>query len=103
MSPNCSIVAVNVSTGGPIFQRRYLRIPAFPSYIGFWLWICSDRGRVALAVAQELGVNRHTAERMHRLLQHELWINRPGEKLSGISESDEVYIICGAKGIKQKV
>ncbi|MEW5801244.1 MAG: IS1595 family transposase [bacterium] len=60
------------------------------------------QGKSALAVAQELGVNRHTADRMHRLLQDELWINRPGEKLSGINESDEVYIICGAKGIKQK-
>lgn len=41
-------------------------------------------------------------ERMYRLLQDELWIHRPEEKLSGITESDEVYIICGAKGIKQK-
>lgn len=60
------------------------------------------QGKSTLGVAEALDVNRHTAERMHRLLQEHLWINRSGEMLSGITEADEVYIICGEKGIKQE-
>jgi transposase-like protein len=82
---------------GTIFEWTHL-------LISYWLlaldWF--RQGKSALAVAKELGVNRHTAERMHRLLQEELWINRCEEKLSGVTEADEVYITCGKKGIKQK-
>jgi transposase-like protein len=72
--------------------------------LSYWLLALDlfRQGKSALAVAGELDVNRHTAERMHRLLQEQLWMNRPGEKLSGITESDEVYIVCGEKGSKQK-
>jgi transposase-like protein len=82
---------------GTIFEGTHLPL-------SYWLLALDlfRQGKSALAVAQELGINRHTAERMHRLLQEYMWIERPGEKLSGITELDEVYIVCGAKGLKQK-
>jgi len=81
---------------GTIFERTHLPVSHWFLALDWF-----RQGKSALAVANELGVHRHTAERMRNLLQQELWAQRLDEKLSGVVESDEVYISCGEKGIKQ--
>jgi transposase-like protein len=58
-------------------------------------------GKSALWVSKELCIGRHTVEQMYQRIRNDLWTKRISEKLSGITEADEVYISCGEKGTKQ--
>ncbi len=71
--------------------------------LSYWFQVLKwfQEGKSALWTAQELGIGRHTAERMYQRIREDLWSKRLMEKLSGITEADEVYISCGEKGTKQ--
>jgi len=65
-----------------------------------WLWGIHlfVTGRSAEHMAQELGCNRKTAQRLRRLLQLSLFTQRFAQTLQGPVEIDEIYIISGLKG-----
>jgi transposase-like protein len=65
-----------------------------------WLWGIHlfVTGKSAEHMAQELGCNRKTGQRLRRLLQLSLFTQRFAWALHGPVEIDEIYIISGLKG-----
>ena len=49
-------------------------------------------------IAKELGIGENCAYRMAKLIRESLFAQHLNKKLSGVVESDEVYINAGAKG-----
>lgn len=69
------------------------------------LWLIVEwfaDGRASVETAQEAGVNRHTTDRLFRLLRAAIYQTRPEAPLvltpEDIAEFDEVYITAGLKG-----
>ncbi|EFK06295.1 conserved hypothetical protein [delta proteobacterium NaphS2] len=54
-------------------------------------------------IAAELDLNPDVAHRMTILLRSEIAARKPGCKVSGVVECDEVYVIAGHKGHPEKV
>lgn len=69
----------------------------------FWLILeAFADGKASVATARETQVNRHTSDRLFRLLRAALYLTRSEEpiilKPEDVGEFDEVYITAGLKG-----
>jgi transposase-like protein len=69
----------------------------------FWMMLeAFADGKASLETAREAKVNRHTSDRLFRLLRGAIYLTRPQEPIilqaGDVGEFDEVYISAGLKG-----
>jgi transposase-like protein len=90
----------NCGTSFNDFTGTFLEKSKIP--FGQVLWILTNiHNKSVKQMSEELGLNRKTVARYHKLIRGLLEKNHTDPSFDGKFEFDETYIIAGSKGIKK--